>query len=140
MELFTLLEQSPALFIAAVFILGLTVGSFLNVVIYRLPVMMEREWQSQAREFLDQPQAEAQEPLTLARPASKITLKDVYRATETQPALRTHTCDKKSPCPVARGMDKMLTEVSGRLESVLEKELKRTTIADLLASYIDRPA
>ena len=31
---------------------GLLVGSFLNVVIYRLPVMMEREWGQQAREIL----------------------------------------------------------------------------------------
>ena len=71
MELLTLLEQSPAFFIGTVFVLGLMVGSFLNVVIYRLPVMMEREWQAQAREFLEQPPAEAQEPLTLARPASR---------------------------------------------------------------------
>jgi leader peptidase (prepilin peptidase)/N-methyltransferase len=33
-------------------VLGLLVGSFLNVVIYRLPIMMEREWQAEAREFL----------------------------------------------------------------------------------------
>lgn len=31
---------------------ALSVGSFLNVVIYRLPLMMEREWKSQAREIL----------------------------------------------------------------------------------------
>lgn len=31
---------------------ALSVGSFLNVVIYRLPIMMEREWKSQAREIL----------------------------------------------------------------------------------------
>jgi leader peptidase (prepilin peptidase)/N-methyltransferase len=33
-------------------VLGLLVGSFLNVVIYRLPIMMERDWQAEAREFL----------------------------------------------------------------------------------------
>ena len=33
-------------------VLGLLVGSFLNVVIYRLPIMMQREWQAEAREFL----------------------------------------------------------------------------------------
>jgi leader peptidase (prepilin peptidase) / N-methyltransferase len=32
------------------FLLGLAVGSFLNVVIYRLPKMMERDWQAQAAE------------------------------------------------------------------------------------------
>lgn len=35
-------------------ILGLLVGSFLNVVILRLPVMMEREWQVQCRALLEQ--------------------------------------------------------------------------------------
>jgi leader peptidase (prepilin peptidase)/N-methyltransferase len=32
-------------------VLGLLVGSFLNVVIYRLPIMMEREWRQQCREL-----------------------------------------------------------------------------------------
>ena len=33
-------------------LLSLLVGSFLNVVIHRLPIMLERSWQSQAREVL----------------------------------------------------------------------------------------
>ena len=76
----------------------------------------------------------------LARSASKITLRDVYGATESQPALKTHECDGKSPCPVARGMDRMLTEVNDRMQKVLESELKRMTVAGLVASHIDRPA
>ena len=71
MELLYLLEHNPVFFIVTACVLGLMVGSFLNVVIYRLPVIMEREWQIQAREYLDQPQADTQEPLTLARPASR---------------------------------------------------------------------
>lgn len=57
MELFTLLAQHPPLLIAAVFVFGLMVGSFLNVVVYRLPVMMERDWKRQCLEYLhpDQP-------------------------------------------------------------------------------------
>ncbi|WP_019531241.1 prepilin peptidase [Dasania marina] len=43
----------PALLISGVVILGLLVGSFLNVVIYRLPVMMEKEWQSECRYILE---------------------------------------------------------------------------------------
>jgi leader peptidase (prepilin peptidase) / N-methyltransferase len=43
---------SPALFTGSVFVLGLVVGSFLNVVIYRLPIMLERAWRSQAAEIL----------------------------------------------------------------------------------------
>ena len=47
-----LYSTSPALFAGSVFLLGLIIGSFLNVVIYRLPIILEREWQSQAAEVL----------------------------------------------------------------------------------------
>ncbi|CAM2842991.1 prepilin peptidase [Vibrio rarus] len=40
----------PMLFPILVTILGLIIGSFLNVVIYRLPVIMEREWQKEFAE------------------------------------------------------------------------------------------
>ena len=73
---------------------------------------------------------------TLARSGSKITLYDVYQATESQPALKTHACDGRSPCPVGRGMEKMLTSVNERLEQVLELELKQMTIADLVTSHV----
>ena len=33
--------------------LGLIIGSFLNVVIYRLPLMMQREWSEQWHDFLE---------------------------------------------------------------------------------------
>ncbi len=39
--------------IAGGIVLGLLVGSFLNVVIYRLPIMMERDWRQQCRELFD---------------------------------------------------------------------------------------
>jgi len=47
-----LYASSPVLFAGSIFVLGLIVGSFLNVVIYRLPIMLEREWRSQAAEVL----------------------------------------------------------------------------------------
>jgi leader peptidase (prepilin peptidase)/N-methyltransferase len=40
------LAQSPAAWVALALILGLLVGSFLNVVIYRLPVMLDRQWRA----------------------------------------------------------------------------------------------
>jgi leader peptidase (prepilin peptidase)/N-methyltransferase len=46
-----LLAASPALFIGACFVLGLVVGSFLNVVIHRVPIMMEREWREQCAQL-----------------------------------------------------------------------------------------
>jgi leader peptidase (prepilin peptidase)/N-methyltransferase len=51
-EIATLYTANPLLFAGSVFALGLVVGSFLNVVIYRLPIILEREWQAQARELL----------------------------------------------------------------------------------------
>ena len=50
-------------------LVGLLVGSFLNVVIYRLPVMMQREWRQQAREILELP-AEPQDTFNLVLPNS----------------------------------------------------------------------
>jgi len=47
-----LYSANPALFAGSAFLLGLIVGSFLNVVIYRLPIMLAREWKSQAVEVL----------------------------------------------------------------------------------------
>jgi len=48
LELFT---QSAPVFITIVFAFALIIGSFLNVVIYRLPIMMEREWREQCDEL-----------------------------------------------------------------------------------------
>ena len=48
---FQLMADSPAFFMGFVFIISLMVGSFLNVVIYRLPVMMERSWKAEIAEY-----------------------------------------------------------------------------------------
>jgi leader peptidase (prepilin peptidase)/N-methyltransferase len=50
-----LFVESPAVFIAVVFAFALVIGSFLNVVIFRLPIMMEREWRAQAEEIASLP-------------------------------------------------------------------------------------
>jgi leader peptidase (prepilin peptidase)/N-methyltransferase len=46
-----MLQSSPVFFVSLCGLLGLLVGSFLNVVIHRLPKMMERQWQSQCAEL-----------------------------------------------------------------------------------------
>ena len=67
-----LVAGSPILFVFLAVLLGLMVGSFLNVVIYRLPLMMEREWRAQCAELLDQPDPDAEKPaLTLWGPRSQ---------------------------------------------------------------------
>ncbi len=72
MELIALLAHSPLALISTVFLLGLLIGSFLNVVAYRLPVMMERDWKQQCLEYLhpDQP-AETPERFNLIVPRSR---------------------------------------------------------------------
>lgn len=52
-DLFNLLQGSPTAFITAAVVVGLLVGSFLNVVIYRLPRMMQRDWNEQAATLLE---------------------------------------------------------------------------------------
>ncbi|NOS73643.1 MAG: prepilin peptidase [Methyloglobulus sp.] len=62
----------PALFSAVVGLIGLLVGSFLNVVIYRLPIMMQKNWRKDCQEYLgldSEPQAE--EPFNLVLPLSR---------------------------------------------------------------------
>ena len=53
--IFQLLASDTLAFVLCALILGLLVGSFLNVVIHRLPIMMQRDWRAQAREFLELP-------------------------------------------------------------------------------------
>jgi len=68
-----LLETNPAVLAACVFLLGLMVGSFLNVVIFRLPIMMEREWREQCEELLStrNTSTDAAEVFNLIRPGSR---------------------------------------------------------------------
>lgn len=73
-EYLALLEaEFPVLVYGVTLALGLIVGSFLNVVIYRLPVMMQRDWESQAREILslEVPDHADTEPFNLATPNSR---------------------------------------------------------------------
>jgi leader peptidase (prepilin peptidase)/N-methyltransferase len=60
----------PAAFAAVAGLFGLMVGSFLNVVIHRLPKMMEQDWQCQCAELRGE-DPPAAEPLTLAIPRSR---------------------------------------------------------------------
>lgn len=65
------LDTYPWLFYGLVIFTGLAFGSFLNVVIYRLPLMMEQEWREQCHEFLEmQSSATDEKKLGLALPAS----------------------------------------------------------------------
>jgi len=53
MTIVTVLESNPALYLALVGIIGLAFGSFLNVVIYRMPEVMFAEWREQCCDLLE---------------------------------------------------------------------------------------
>lgn len=61
---------NAAVFVACVVALGLLVGSFLNVVVYRLPKMLMRDWRAQAREVLEMPTKDVEETFNLVLPNS----------------------------------------------------------------------
>jgi leader peptidase (prepilin peptidase) / N-methyltransferase len=67
--------SEPIWFAGSVFLLGLMIGSFLNVVIYRLPIILERDWRSQATDLLHpsgdaSPASAPLERFTLSTPRS----------------------------------------------------------------------
>ncbi|MFQ2194889.1 prepilin peptidase [Aeromonas jandaei] len=52
----------PWLYFSLVFLFSLMIGSFLNVVIHRLPIMLEREWQAEYRNYFSPDEEQATEP------------------------------------------------------------------------------
>jgi leader peptidase (prepilin peptidase)/N-methyltransferase len=66
-------EVSIAAWVALATVLGLLVGSFLNVVIHRLPKMLERQWREQCAEFAPDTTAPAAKPNPEAAPYNLVT-------------------------------------------------------------------
>ena len=63
-------EQNPFVFYCTVGLFSLLIGSFLNVVIYRLPKMMEQGWYKECREFLADELAENKKKVTSSEQAT----------------------------------------------------------------------
>jgi len=74
-QLVELSASQPWLAFLLIAVFAAVVGSFLNVVIYRLPIMMERKWRAEAAEMMDSPvtsQSEQDaEPFNLLLPGSR---------------------------------------------------------------------
>jgi leader peptidase (prepilin peptidase)/N-methyltransferase len=62
MEFLAVLEQYPILFITMSLVLGLVIGSFLNVVILRMPPLLEYGWKKDFSEFTEKPFDEKKPP------------------------------------------------------------------------------
>ena len=58
MTMLDLIANNSTVLIVLSIVLGLLVGSFLNVVIYRVPVMLQRDWRQQCCEFLEMDEKE----------------------------------------------------------------------------------
>jgi leader peptidase (prepilin peptidase)/N-methyltransferase len=66
-----MLAANPAVFAAVAVFFGLAIGSFLNVVIYRLPLMLERQWRAQCAEITGHAAEREGEALGLVTPRSR---------------------------------------------------------------------
>lgn len=71
MDIIQFWNSNIVVFALSAAVLGLLVGSFLNVVIYRLPKMMMRDWRYQARDVLEMPVEESKETFNLILPNSR---------------------------------------------------------------------
>ncbi|MEK8078912.1 prepilin peptidase [Pseudomonas sp. XK-1] len=71
MEALDFLASHVLAFVLCALLIGLLIGSFLNVVVYRLPLMMQRDWREQAREVLELPAEARGATFNLVLPNSK---------------------------------------------------------------------
>lgn len=71
MTLFSLLQTDPYAFSLLAAILGLIVGSFLNVVIHRTPIVLMRRWQRDCKELAGRPPKTAGKKFNLVTPRSR---------------------------------------------------------------------
>ena len=70
MDIVNLLQANAAVFAVSIFLLSLLIGSFLNVVIYRLPLILEAQWRAQCAEPTEQAGPGTSPVLTLSSPRS----------------------------------------------------------------------
>ncbi len=71
MSTFEFLQVNPVFFYISMLLIGLIIGSFLNVVIARLPIMMEQDWQKQCCELLEIDSRNQKESFNLINPRSQ---------------------------------------------------------------------
>lgn len=74
MQLLQYFADHSIFFLVSIFLFGLLIGSFLNVVIYRLPIILERSWRDECYSYLNEgPAKENREKYSLVVPRSRCT-------------------------------------------------------------------
>ena len=68
----------------------------------------------------------------LARPAKRITLLDIYRASGAPPAFAIHSYPVEKRCPVSCNLKECMSAVLSQAQRSFEKSLSKITLADLL--------
>lgn len=69
-ETILFIQENPNIFFVLVGVFSLLIGSFLNVVIYRLPIILDNEWRKQCHEYLQLEYNQPAAPFTLNTPPS----------------------------------------------------------------------
>lgn len=96
------------------------------------PAVIRRLLSQLARAGLTTAQLGAGGGALLARPATQITLRDVYRAVDEGSLFAMHPQGPNPDCPVGRNIQASLETIMGDAERALEAELSSRTIADLV--------
>ena len=73
----------------------------------------------------------------LSRPPGRIRLAEVYRAVETDEPFALHSKEPNQACPVGQCIQDALERVFASAETALERELAKTSLADILQSVKD---
>ncbi|MCF6440027.1 A24 family peptidase [Pseudoalteromonas luteoviolacea] len=83
-DVWHLMQQQPWFFLLSVGLVSTCIGSFLNVVIYRLPVMMETEWKSECKVILGQQESNDNNAQTNSKSFNLITPRSTCPSCSTQ--------------------------------------------------------
>lgn len=70
MDIITFFQENHYIFVITMGILGLVMGSFLNVVIYRLPLILKHEYENECRDYFDHASSAKHRTFNLAIPRS----------------------------------------------------------------------
>jgi Rrf2 family protein len=111
---------------------ALTTSDFVASSINTNPVVVRRVLGRLGRAGLVRSTSGKNGGFELARPAAKIRLVDVLHAVDDGALFRIHNNDENPHCPVSCGIKEVLAEVMDRVDVAVERELSKTSLADVV--------